>query len=451
MFEIEDRGREELADVRRFADLVRDGVGGFSAESRIFVARAPGRLDVMGGIADYSGSLVLQMPIREACVAGVQRADHRRIKVISVGDDRSHSFEFAADEIGGLRKTEHRGKWYSYIAGVFTILADAQAADFSSGATVLISSDVPIGKGVSSSAAVEVGTMAATCAAFGIDIEPRELAILCQRVENTIVGAPCGVMDQVASNCGREGSLLSLLCQPAEIGDPLKIPAELDVWGIDSGVRHAVSGSDYSSVRAAAFMGYRMLADAAGSRAADRYGYLANIPVEEYESKFPDVLPESMTGGEFLKRFQGHNDSVTAIDADRSYAVRAAAEHAIYDSDRVKKFAGLLGEAQPNTYPLLGELMSASHESYRRCGLTEEGTELLFTLARERRSDGIFGARITGGGSGGTVAILGRPDAGDAVADIADQYEKRTGRSARVFNGSGPGCGEYGIVRLVPM
>lgn len=448
MFRIEPRDREELPDVIRFVDLATSGAWGFTASRGIFAARAPGRLDVMGGIADYSGSLVLPMPIREACVAGVQKRADGLITIAGLGEDREHRFQIPAAKVHELTSEEYRGKWHSYIAGVFTILAAAKNVDFSSGATVLVSSDVPIGKGVSSSAAIEVSTMAAVCAAFEIDIEPRELAILCQRVENTIVGAACGVMDQMASHCGKDGALLSMLCQPAEVNDPVTIPTELDVWGVDSGVRHAVSGSDYSSVRAAAFMGYKMLANAAGST---WNGYLANLLVEEYELKFLDLLPESVSGAEFLKRFPDHGDHATAIDAEKSYSVRASAEFGIYENDRVKKFTDLLEGAIDNeSATKLGELMYDTHEGYRRCGLTEQGTELLVGLARERAASGIYGARITGGGSGGTVAILASSEAGDTVKEIASEYTARTGREPRVFHGSGPGCDEYGIVRLVP-
>ena len=464
MFEIADRDREELPDVRGFVELVSTGAGGFSGDGDIWVTRAPGRLDVMGGIADYSGSLVLPMPIAEACVAGVQQAADGLVRIVSVGEERLHPFEIAAERLSELFDRRHRGKWYSYIAGVFAVLADAKGADLSKGVRVLVRSAVPIGKGVSSSASLEVSVMNAACAAFGIAVEPRELAILCQRVENTIVGAACGVMDQVASNCGREGSLLSMVCQPAEIGEPLKIPDGLDVWGIDSGVRHSVSGSDYSSVRAAAFMGYRMLANAAGT-SVNWNGYLANVAVEEYESTFGEVLPESMDGREFLERFGGHDDSATTIDPHKAYAIRACAEHAIYEGDRVKRFASLLDDvnaSQPTAYQRrfqtdadqrgfrLGELMFASHESYRHCGLTEEGTELLATLAAERLPKGIYGARITGGGSGGTLAILADSTAGDAVEEIAFEYKRQTGRNPKVFHGSSPGCYQYGVVRLVP-
>ena len=138
----------------------------------------------------------------------------------------------------------------------------------------MISSQIPIGKGVSSSAALEVAAMQAVCAAFEIRVEPRQLALLCQKVENTIVGAACGVMDQITANCGVENSLIALLCQPAEIQGTVPIPETMEFWGIDSGVRHAVAGSDYTSVRIGAFMGYRIIADLAGFQMEEVGRYL---------------------------------------------------------------------------------------------------------------------------------------------------------------------------------
>ena len=169
-------------------------------------------------------------------------------------------------------------RWAAYVAGVFLVLARERGVRFSRGARLLISSRVPQGKGVSSSAALEVATMSAVAAAFNIDIDPKEIASLCQRVENHVVGAPCGVMDQMTSACGEANQLLALVCQPAELLGSIELPEDLAVWGLDSGVRHSIGGGDYGSVRAGAFMGYRILADTAGVEAEQRWhGYLANV------------------------------------------------------------------------------------------------------------------------------------------------------------------------------
>src|SRR5438046_10009032 len=125
-------------------------------------------------------------------------------------------------------------------------------------------STVPEGKGVSSSAALEVASMQALAAAYELEISATELALLCQKVENYIVGAPCGVMDQMTAACARANRLLELLCQPAELKGTIPLPEELEIWGIDSGIRHSVGGSDYRTVRTAAFMGYRIIDDVDG-------------------------------------------------------------------------------------------------------------------------------------------------------------------------------------------
>src|SRR5438046_6193782 len=154
--------------------------------------------------------------------------------------------------------------WAAYVAGVFLVLMREREFNFQDGARILIASRVPQGKGVSSSAALEVAVMQAVAAAFEITIEAREMALLCQKAENLVAGAPCGVMDQMTASCGEANRLLALLCQPAELQGTLPIPKTLAVWGIDSGIRHSVSGADYGSVRVGAFMGYRMIAETAG-------------------------------------------------------------------------------------------------------------------------------------------------------------------------------------------
>ena len=314
----------------------------FSGTRELIVARAPGRLDVMGGIADYSGSLVLQLPIREATLAALERTDDRSLQIVSLGGaaDRSTSFTMPLDDFerDGKPVTYEQARasfqraagnqWVAFVAGVFLVLMRERGAAFPTGARMLIQSRVPEGKGVSSSAAIEVAAMQAVVEAYSIRMESRELAILCQKVENLIVGAPCGVMDQMSSACGQAGKLLALLCQPAELQAPVAIPDGIACWGLDSGVRHSVSGADYGSVRVGAFMGYRIIAEMAGLKAepagtetvriADTRwgGYLANVTPAEFESSFKEGLPAVLTGSEFLDRYGGTTDTVTRVSRD---------------------------------------------------------------------------------------------------------------------------------------
>ncbi len=411
----------------------------------VTVARAPGRLDVMGGIADYSGSLVLQRPIAEATFAAVQWAGKPGLHIVS-GEGRAYSGDLSSIGYDEARKT-FRGSdhWAAYVAGVFIVLMRERGAVFPQGAKILIASSVPEGKGVASSAALEVAVMQAVTSAFDIAVDPRDIAMLCQKTENLVAGAPCGVMDQMTAACGERDSLLALLCQPAELQMPVRVPSGISFWGLDSGERHAVSGSDYGSVRTAAFMGYRMI-----SEGGDRWnGYLANVTPAEFESEFQLQLPDAITGREFLARYSETSDTVTKVDRGRVYRVRQSTAHPIYEHDRVRAFRQLLLQSGEEQWTSLGELMYESHASYSACGLGSRGTDLIVSLVRqEGPANGLFGARITGGGSGGTVAIVGRADAGPAIARVAENYERIMGYRPHVFAGSSEGASSFGSLTL---
>lgn len=471
----------------------------------VWVARAPGRLDVMGGIADYSGSLVLQWPIRESTTVKVQFLPSRNLRVVStsarsatrVVDVPIDILNRATPPYGEVRAwfAESASRhWAAYVGGIFAVLAGDRGTQFPQGVLVEVTSDVPEGKGVSSSAALEAATMTALLAALRAEggaegpfaqageppapsrLDARAQALLCQRAENLVVGAPCGVMDQMAVICGRAGHLMALLCQPAELRPALKLPEGLAVFGVDSGIRHAVTGSDYTGVRVGAFMGYRILADLAGLAVSPGerpghvvvndpvwHGYLANVGPEAF-GRYEARIPESMRGDEFLRRYGGTTDVVTVVDPDRQYAIRVPTAHPVHEHARVTAWAQLLEPGQPNqpdrhqpAHPVppvqpvrpvsdrLSELMFASHASYSGCGLGSDGTDLLVELARAAGpAAGIYGAKITGGGSGGTVAILARSDAADRVRRIAAEYADRTGREPYVFEGTSDGAATTG-------
>ena len=450
----------------------------FAPDMEIVIARAPGRLDVMGGIADYSGSLVLELPILEATFAALQRQPDRRLTIVSLTEaaGQTLSFEMALSEFENAgepvdydtararfqqKPSQH---WAAYVTGVFLTLMRERGVRFRDGARLLISSRVPQGKGVSSSAALEVAVMQAVAAAFDVTIDAREMALLCQTVENRVAGAPCGVMDQMTASCGAANRLLALRCQPAELLGMAAIPDEVAFWGLDSGVRHAVTGADYGSVRVGAFMGYRIIAEMAGlnvnASATDapaqiddpRWGgYLANITLSEFEQHYAAQLPERIEGAEFLSRYKGTTDTVTRVSAERDYAVRVPTAHPIYEHHRVRIFEELLrGEINDERMILAGELMYQSHASYSACGLGSAATDRIVELARAAGPEqGIYGAKITGGGSGGTVAILGRRDAGPVVASLAEKYARETGYQPYIFSGSSPGSAGFGHLRLM--
>jgi galactokinase len=260
---------------------------------------------------------------------------------------------------------------------------------------------------------------------------------------------------------------MMLLCQPAEFEGTVPLPASLAVWGIDSGIRHAVTGADYGSVRIGAFMGYRVLAAEAGLRAApgDRdghvrvddtrwRGYLANVTPEEFD-QYESRIPERMRGAEFLAQYGGTTDPVTRVDPGATYGVRMPARHPVAEHARVTEWrdrlvASRARDEDPDMLgPALGRLMYESHASYSACGLGSSGTDDLVALAREAgAAQGVYGAKITGGGSGGTVALLTRADAGATVEEIVARYADRSRRATYVFSGSSPGAHAFGTMRV---
>ncbi len=426
----------------------------FDAKTDLIVSRAPGRLDVMGGIADYSGSHVLEFPIAEATFAAVQLRKDRRLHVTTLLEDEPHNDAFSLplrrldgfSDYEAAREFFQRNRWIAYVAGVFLVLARELEVKFESGANILISSRVPPGKGVSSSAALEVAVMQAVVKAFDLTIKARDIALLCQKVENLVVGAPCGVMDQMTAVFGEQGRLLSLLCQPAKLKRMITLPDDLMLWGVDSGIRHSVGGARYGSVRAGAFMGLRII--------GRNKEYLANITPAEFEKKYLAKLPERMSGAEFLARYKKTTDPVTSVDPKRQYRIRMPTAHPIYENARVQRFVKLLhrceaGGASERLCKELGELMYASHQSYTALRLGCAGTDLLVKLVRrEGPAKGLFGAKITGGGSGGTVAVLGRKTAGTAIKRVAAAYARATGHRPLIFNGSSSGSLAFDHLRL---
>jgi L-arabinokinase len=240
-------------------------------------------------------------------------------------------------------------------------------------------------------------------------------------------------MDQMTAAYGERGHLLLLLCRPAEIVRSIPLPAPLAVWGIDSGIRHAVAGAAYRRARCAAFMGKTLLG------CEDEY--LAALDPSEVD---PEQLPERMSGTEFLERHGSVTDPASTVEPEVVYPVRAATLYPLEEQVRVRAFAELLaGSITGERAQLLGELMYESHLGYSRCGLgTRETDELVAAVRQAGWERGLAGARASAGGSGGTVVVLGHGDAEPLVRSIAAEL------GAGLVGGSSPGAASFGVTTL---
>jgi L-arabinokinase len=441
----------------------------FSNNELLVCAKAPGRMDVMGGIADYSGSLLLQIPIKQTTSVSIQkRTDgvfHLRTQVKK---NKAKDFSIhlsvlknkSLQEAGNIIKSYAGGEWAVYVLGCFLVLQKEKQIEIS-GANVLIESDVPWGKGVSSSAALEVATMNALAKLYKLALEKEELPVLAQMAENLVAGAPCGLMDQLSSHLGQKNKLLPLICQPHRVFGALKIPRGISFIGIDSGIRHAVSGSSYSDVRTAAFMGYSIIALHEGAFPTDlKYaqttgdwsnlpfqGFLANISSAQFREKYFSLLPEKLSGKDFLHQYQVSIDQVTTVDIHTIYRPRVCAAHPVFENERIKEFATLLSgfknqDDKTAVLKRMGKLMLESHQSYSAVGLGNEHTDEIVQMVMEAgNNSNIFGARITGGGCGGTVCVLTYGIKGMmAVKEVFKKYKTKYQQRLYLFTGSSQGA-----------
>ena len=460
--------------------LAREGY--FRKNADILINRTPGRLDLMGGNDDYTGGLVFETTIREATLVAVQPRQDQTVRfynpaVKSLGWSERMEFSLAdlmdngsvkpLEEVRAWINADPARAWCAYVLGNLYFLIKRYPGKVNHGFSLYLESDVPLGKGVSSSAALEVAPMKAMAEMYGIATAGVELASWTQWVEIALTQSACGIMDQLTVVMGDEGYFVPMLCQPCQPQPLVKLPENLRLWGIDSGVRHSVAGIEYESARAATFMGYRFLCDWENlapaldeSGALPRWseprwnGYLANVSPSQFRMQYESRLPETISGEDFTMIHPIHLDPFTPVRPEVIYPVRAATRYAVEENSRVHNFFSLLSKPAAmidgTTGFLLGELMYLAHLGYSECGLGSDATDKLVELVREEKAGDLLGAKITGGGAGGTVAILGwnTPDAEKAFNRVRDRYASWSKTVPYVFSGSSPGSDKFGVLRV---
>jgi galactokinase len=443
------------------------------------ISRAPGRLDVMGGIADYTGSMVCEATLDRAAAVALQPREDRQVQVFSfnlLDDNKPFTLRIPLDSLADhsidtLRSEFNQPgrRWAGYLAGCLAILREQGGLDLRDekirGMNLALLSTVPLGAGVSSSAAIEVATMINIMDHLGLSRDPMQLAEWCQQVENRVVGAPCGIMDQVSSCAGESGRLLRMICQPHELLPPLVLPAGIRALGINSNVKHSVGGGMYGKTRCAAFMGHKIILEKMREIGTSQgltmtgdpmNGYLANLDPEDYKRLFRPELPERILGADFLTKYGPTIDTATTVDPNTTYHVQQATDHHVFEARRGKNFvhhletaAQLPANSAERKLALnkAGHLMYGSHLSYTRDAmLGADECDVLVDLVRSREGAGLYGAKITGGGSGGTVAVLAdiSPRVDAVISEIMTDYQKKTGREPAAFMADSPGAWELG-------
>ena len=309
-------------------------------------AVAPGRVNLIGDHTDYTGGLVLPMAINLATVVTGQRGGDV-VRLTSAGQTEEAVVPLDVSDPYSVQP-----EWARFVAGVVAILQPKQ------GFVGSVSSTIPVGSGLSSSAALEV----AVAKALGFDGSNHELARLCQRAEQVASGVPCGIMDQLASAAGIAGHALLINCHTLEI-EPIPMPLAVDVVVIHSGQHRALSGSAYAERTAQCTM------------AEDIVGPLRLIT------------------------------DVAALGSIEDDTVHRRARHVVTENARVRAFAAAM---KTGDYSRAGALMVESHTSLRVD--YNVSTPVLDTLVKRLiDTPGVLGARLTGAGFGGCVVALTGP------------------------------------------
>ena len=446
------------------------GLASFFTAGEIWVTRVPARLDVMGGIADYSGSNVCEAVLGRGILMGLQARTDRTVRIrtmhaglkalpietrlpLDVFESGDGLASYA--EVRAFCQANPLANWAAYIAGSLFTLLKEESVKLPYGFNLLLLSAIPMNVGIGSSAAVEIGTLTCLNAYLGLNLSPSRIARLGQMAENHVVGAPCGIMDQTAITSGRQGCLTHILCRPGEVKGEVQIPAGTGFVGINSMVRHSVAGSPYGDARIGAFMGKKIINDLRARTGRGALDYLTELSSREFTDQYAKDIPEQLVGSEFLARHKTHDDPVTKISPDASYRVAGPTRHPVEENERVLHFMEALRAANAGDERALhdaGECMYGAHNSYRNnCHLSTDEVDFLVETVRQRGvKAGLFGAKITGGGTGGTVAVFGTL-AGLAkhIPEIAVEYSRRIGVMPDIFEHSSPGAMEFGARRYI--
>ena len=354
-----------------------------------WIAAAPGRVNIIGEHTDYNDGFVLPMAIEYYSVMAADRpVDGREVITLRSTLDAEEATIDLTRPV-----TPAAPKWGNYPRGV--VAGFQERGIQPGGLDVLLHSTVPLGSGLSSSAALEVCTATLLEAVTGTTLDPVEKALLCQKAEHDFAGVPCGIMDQFISALGREGHLLLLDCRTRTTElVPMNDPS-VALLIINTNVKHELSGGEYAERRAQCEEAAR------------------NLGVESLR----DVTAVHLEAGK----------------GKMSETVYRRARHVIGEIGRTVHAAGSVRQSD---WPAVGQLMYASHAALRddyevSCEELDVVVEIAEAIGEQ---GGVYGCRMTGGGFGGCCVALVKASAVDDISKkIAADYKAKTGIAASIF------------------
>lgn len=361
-------------------------------------AHAPGRIEFIGNHTDYNGGLVMGVAVDKGVTVEAALRDDDKIRLTT-----THGDVAIETRIDNLEKQTGSRVWANYIIGVICMMREA-GMKMEKGFDLHVHSDLPSGAGLSSSAALELSVAWAAAKMYGFSTDKATLARIGRRAENEFVGMPCGILDQGVSAFGEKDAIVRIDCATEEFST-IAMPHGLRFWVLNTNEKHNLVESFYATRHKECMEAYRILSDA-GTKAKN----LAGVSPDEIErATLPEVL--------------------------RKRALHVSTEH---------RRVMAMGEAlKAGDKVQMGKLLYASHESSR--SLFENTTEKLDTLVGiMKKTKGVVGARMTGGGFGGAAMALADEDFTEAQAEeVCAAFEKAyPGCKLTVFSAAaGEGAG----------
>ena len=358
----------------------------YGSTPRLF--RAPGRVNLIGEHTDYNDGFVFPSAIDF----------HTRVAIAARQDQRlviySESYKESAEIDLGNGPMSSRKHWSDYVVGVAVMLRNAGYAI--PGANILIDSNVPLGAGLSSSAALEVAVGLSLLGTAGLTVDRKQLALLCQRAENEFVGARCGIMDQFVCSQAKPGTVLLLDCRSLDY-ELLSFDPKFKLVACNTMVKHELASNEYNHRRAECEEGVRRLAKVLPNVRALRDVKLGELEINKNE--LTDVI---------YKR----------------------CHHVISENERVIQAANCL---KHNDISGFGRLMGESHRSLRD-DYEVSCLELDVMVEIANNIEGVFGARMTGGGFGGCTINLVRAEKVDSFREeVSSKYLQQIGQRPDIY------------------
>jgi len=381
-------------------------------EPPTWIVAAPGRVNLIGEHVDYNDGFVMPMAIERyvAMAASERKTDDRRVASI-----RSVNLDVSAEiDLTKVPTPPESASWTSYVEGVFAGFMEKlgpKSTEKIPALNILLESNVPVGGGLSSSAALEVATATLLEAVTGVELGKAEKALICQKAEHDFAKMPCGIMDQFSSVFGQTNAFMLLDCRSQEIR---QIPFSSDGISVlitNSNVKHELVGGEYAERRNGC------------DSALQKIG----------AASWRDVTTEQ----------------VDAAETKLTTTELPLARHVVSEIKRTEKAAEAI---EASRWEELGDLMYQGHASLRDdFKVSCQELDLLVDIAKDiGREGGVYGSRMTGGGFGGcTVTLVDSDKVVDVSEQILKAYEEQSGVEAQLF-ASRPAIGAHVIPRSTP-